>query len=239
MVLLLYCMLSTEVDEALIDFIPSRYLVMRIIEALEGKGSQMPLVKDEAELAEKLAALTMQLKGSGAELPRRVHNLLSVSRVRANGIGGGSAAYLPRSTEINEQSLVDLQEVRDKVQQNNIISITRRGELNNIFFILCSLPFVSYRSCNSRLSSKDTEDAEAHSSVYFQVGSLTLFSYFDVLTVISFEEIAQVLNDKSQSFVESNQNSGVSIVQCVMERYCIHKFDSYFGIEDRTAFSRL
>ncbi|KAK9120051.1 hypothetical protein Scep_018144 [Stephania cephalantha] len=46
--------------------------VMRIIEALEGKGCRMPLVKDEAELAEKLAALTMQLKGSGAELSRRV-----------------------------------------------------------------------------------------------------------------------------------------------------------------------
>ncbi|KAK9117521.1 hypothetical protein Sjap_016468 [Stephania japonica] len=85
--------------------------VMRIIEALEGKGCRMPLVKDEAELAEKLAALTMQLKGSGAELSRRVHNLLSVSRVRANGIGGGGAAYLPRSTKINEESLVDLQEV--------------------------------------------------------------------------------------------------------------------------------
>ncbi|KAK9108456.1 hypothetical protein Syun_024467 [Stephania yunnanensis] len=85
--------------------------VMRIIEALEGKGCRMPLVKDEAELAEKLAALTMQLKGSGAELSRRVHNLLSVSRVRANGIGGGGSAYLPRSTKINEQSLVDLQEV--------------------------------------------------------------------------------------------------------------------------------
>ncbi|KAK9129483.1 hypothetical protein Sjap_009970 [Stephania japonica] len=131
--------------------------VMRIIEALEGKGCRMPLVKDEAELAEKLAALTMQ-----------VTSLLSV--------------------------FIDLASLKE--------------------------------SCNSRLSSKDTEDAEAHSSVFFQVGSLTVFSYFDVWTVIdpSIGETAQVLHDKSRSFVELYENSGVSIVQCVMES------DSYFDL---------
>lgn len=35
--------------------------VMRIIEALEGKGSRLPLMKGEAELAEKLAGITRQV----------------------------------------------------------------------------------------------------------------------------------------------------------------------------------
>ncbi|OVA09502.1 Nucleoporin Nup54/Nup57/Nup44 [Macleaya cordata] len=85
--------------------------VMRILEALEGKGCRLPLMKGEAELAEKIAALMRQVKGSGAELSRRVHNLLSISRVQANGIGGGGSVYLPGSTKIDEQSLADMQEV--------------------------------------------------------------------------------------------------------------------------------
>ncbi|XP_059282124.1 nuclear pore complex protein NUP54 [Lycium ferocissimum] len=83
--------------------------VMRILEALEGKGCRLPLMKGEAELAEKLAAITRQLKGSGAELSRRVQNLLTICRVQ-NGLGGGSV-YLPGSTKIHEQSLADMQEV--------------------------------------------------------------------------------------------------------------------------------
>ncbi|XP_038704020.1 nuclear pore complex protein NUP54-like [Tripterygium wilfordii] len=84
--------------------------VMRIVEALENKGCRLPLMKREAEVAEKLAAITRQLKGSGAELSRRVQNLLTVSRVQATAIGGGSV-YLPGSTKIHEQSLADMQEV--------------------------------------------------------------------------------------------------------------------------------
>ena len=53
-----------------------------------------------------------QLKGSGAELSRRVQNLLIVSRVQANAIGAGGSLYLPGSTKIHEQSLADMQEVR-------------------------------------------------------------------------------------------------------------------------------
>lgn len=34
---------------------------MRIVEALEGKGFRLPLMKGEAELAEKLAAITRQV----------------------------------------------------------------------------------------------------------------------------------------------------------------------------------
>ncbi|TXG56066.1 hypothetical protein EZV62_017379 [Acer yangbiense] len=89
--------------------------MMRIIEALAelaiGKGYRLPLMKGEAELAEKLAGITRQLKGSGAVLSRRVQNLLTVSRVQANGIGAGGSIYLPGSTKIHEQSLADMQEV--------------------------------------------------------------------------------------------------------------------------------
>ncbi|KAL7197055.1 hypothetical protein ACSBR1_036964 [Camellia fascicularis] len=74
--------------------------VMRIVEALEGKGCRVPLMKGEAELAEKLAAIT-----------RRVQNLLTIARVQANGGGGGGSIYLPGSTKIHYQSLADMQEV--------------------------------------------------------------------------------------------------------------------------------
>lgn len=83
--------------------------VMRILEALEGKGCRLPLMKGEAELAEKLTAIMRQLKGSGAELSRRVQNLLTICRVQ-NGLGVGSV-YLFGSTKIHEQSLADMQEV--------------------------------------------------------------------------------------------------------------------------------
>lgn len=36
---------------------------MRIVEALEGKGCRMPLMKGEVELAEKLATITRQVGG--------------------------------------------------------------------------------------------------------------------------------------------------------------------------------
>ncbi|KAK6241877.1 hypothetical protein SCA6_007266 [Theobroma cacao] len=52
-----------------------------------------------------------QLKGSGAELSRRVENLHIVSRVQANAIGAGGSLYLTGSTKIHEQSLAEMQEV--------------------------------------------------------------------------------------------------------------------------------
>ncbi|TKY47754.1 Nuclear pore complex protein NUP54 [Spatholobus suberectus] len=97
--------------------------VMRTVEALEGKGCRIPLTKGEAELAEKLATITRQLKGSGAELSRRVQNLLTVSRVKANSNGFGGSVYLPGSTKIHEQSLADLQEVL----QQQMEAIARLG----------------------------------------------------------------------------------------------------------------
>lgn len=55
--------------------------------------------------------LTFQLKGSGAELSRRVHHLLSISRVQANVGSVGGSVYLPGSTKIEEQSLANMHEV--------------------------------------------------------------------------------------------------------------------------------
>lgn len=51
----------------------------------------------------------LQLKGSGAELSRRVQNLLTLARVQANDLGG--SVFLPGSTKIHEQSLASMQEV--------------------------------------------------------------------------------------------------------------------------------
>ncbi|XP_010556161.1 PREDICTED: nuclear pore complex protein NUP54 [Tarenaya hassleriana] len=85
--------------------------VMRIVEGLEGKGFRLPLMKGEAELAQKLATVTRQLKGPGAELSRRMQNLLTITRAQANSIAAGSSIHLPGSTKIDEQSLIDMQEV--------------------------------------------------------------------------------------------------------------------------------
>lgn len=63
-----------------------------------------------------LAFLAFQLKGPGAELARRVHHLLSVSRAHAN-FGAGGSIYLPGSTRIHEQSLTDMQEVTNYLEQ--------------------------------------------------------------------------------------------------------------------------
>ncbi|KMZ63099.1 hypothetical protein ZOSMA_429G00040 [Zostera marina] len=92
---------------------------MRIIETLEGRGLRLPLMRGEAELVEKSASITRQLKGARTGLSVRVHNLLSISRIRANAGDGGSIC-LPGSTKIDEQSLFDLHEVLQ--QQTGAIS---------------------------------------------------------------------------------------------------------------------
>ncbi|KAL7226992.1 hypothetical protein ACSBR1_021957 [Camellia fascicularis] len=93
--------------------------VMRIVEALEDKGCRVPLMKGEAELAEKLAAITRQVGVPRLScfihpiLVGLVQNLLTMARVQANGGGGGGGGsiYLPGSTKIHDQSLADMQEV--------------------------------------------------------------------------------------------------------------------------------
>ncbi|KAG7978836.1 hypothetical protein I3843_05G101900 [Carya illinoinensis] len=78
--------------------------VTRIVEALEGKGFQLPKIKGEAKLAEKVSC-------NNQTVSRRLQNLLSLSRVQVNGIGAGGTVYLSRSTKIDEQSFADMQEV--------------------------------------------------------------------------------------------------------------------------------
>jgi nuclear pore complex protein Nup54 len=46
-----------------------------------------------------------------AELSRRVQSLQSISRAQAHSFSAGSSIYLPGSTKIDEQSLIDMQEV--------------------------------------------------------------------------------------------------------------------------------
>ncbi|KAL9248519.1 Nuclear pore complex protein NUP54-like protein [Drosera capensis] len=84
--------------------------IMRIVEALEGKGSRLPLMKGEVELAERLAAIIRQQRKGSRELLRRVQNLLAVSRVQADANGGSISLYFP-SSKIHERSLSDMHEV--------------------------------------------------------------------------------------------------------------------------------
>lgn len=98
--------------------------IMRIVEALEGKGCKVPLMKGEAESVEKMAAMVRQLSGSRAELSRRVQNLLTVARSQTNA-GGNGYIYHPGSTQIDEQSLAVMQEV---VQQQTE-AIARLGNV--------------------------------------------------------------------------------------------------------------
>lgn len=83
--------------------------VMRIVEAVEGKGFRMLTTKGEAHLGERLRVLARQLQGPGAELPRRVNTLLSVSRMQAQV--GGAPTLLPGLAKIDERSLGDMHEV--------------------------------------------------------------------------------------------------------------------------------
>ncbi|KAL8218854.1 hypothetical protein R6Q57_022227 [Mikania cordata] len=98
--------------------------LMRILEALEAKGFRLPLTKGEVELADKLITIIRQLKGSGAELSRRVHNLLTVARVQTN-VHGGASMYMPGSTKIDDQSLADMH----KVLQKQTEAVARLGNV--------------------------------------------------------------------------------------------------------------
>ncbi|KAL0357779.1 UNVERIFIED_CONTAM: Nuclear pore complex protein [Sesamum calycinum] len=81
--------------------------IMRIIEALEGKGSRLPLMKGEV-MTDRYSQFAVKRIWSGTF--ETVQNLLTLSRLQADGLNGGSV-YLPGSTKIHEQSLADMQEV--------------------------------------------------------------------------------------------------------------------------------
>ncbi|MBA0556496.1 hypothetical protein Golob_026592, partial [Gossypium lobatum] len=75
------------------------------------QAETLPWIQRMRQKEQSLQRRLLKLKGSGAELSRRVQNLLTVSRVQANAIGAGGSLYLPGSTKIHEQSLADMQEV--------------------------------------------------------------------------------------------------------------------------------
>uniref|UniRef100_J3MK48 Nucleoporin Nup54 alpha-helical domain-containing protein n=1 Tax=Oryza brachyantha TaxID=4533 RepID=J3MK48_ORYBR len=84
--------------------------IMRIVEALENRGYRIPLTKEEADLYERLSAITKQLKGPTGDLHKRVYNLLSTSRLLASTGGAGGPIYIPSSAKVDEQSVADLLE---------------------------------------------------------------------------------------------------------------------------------
>ncbi|KAH7670316.1 Nucleoporin Nup54/Nup57/Nup44 protein [Dioscorea alata] len=117
--------------------------MMRIVEALEGKRFRVPLTKAEVELAEKLATIARQLKGPGADLSKRVHNLLRISRLHGNAETGGPI-YLPGSTKIDEQSLADMQDVLQKQTEAiaRLGNVLKRDTRDMEIITLCDLlPF--------------------------------------------------------------------------------------------------
>eukprot|EP01018_Ginkgo_biloba_P037159 Gb_32959 [translate_table: standard] len=108
---------------------------MRIVEALEGKGFRMPPTKGEAHLGEKLAALARQLQGPSAELPRRVHTLLSISRMRANI--GGAPTLLPGLPKIDDQSLGEMHEVlHQQTEAISRLSSVLKRDIRNMEIIM-------------------------------------------------------------------------------------------------------
>lgn len=84
--------------------------MMRVVEALEGKGFRMPLTKGEAHLGVRLRNLAQQLVGPRAELPRRVDSLLSSSRMQVS-TGGFSHTFIPGNNKIDDQSLSEMHKV--------------------------------------------------------------------------------------------------------------------------------
>ncbi|KAF5951499.1 hypothetical protein HYC85_009443 [Camellia sinensis] len=73
---------------------------------------QDEVILSDAERLRMTQTNVKLLKGSGAELSRRVQNLLTMAHVQANGGGGGGGSiYLLGSTKIHDQSLADMQEV--------------------------------------------------------------------------------------------------------------------------------
>uniref|UniRef100_A0A0C9S0R4 TSA: Wollemia nobilis Ref_Wollemi_Transcript_29119_1885 transcribed RNA sequence n=1 Tax=Wollemia nobilis TaxID=56998 RepID=A0A0C9S0R4_9CONI len=104
--------------------------VMRIVEALEGKGFRMPTTKGEAYIGEHLRTLARQLQAPGAELPRRVYTLLSISRMQAQV--EGAPALLPGLAKIDEQSLGDMFEVlrRQTEAISSLVNILKKDMRN-------------------------------------------------------------------------------------------------------------
>lgn len=84
--------------------------IMRIVEALENRGFRVPLMKEEADLYERLVAIIKQIKGTGSDLSKRAYNLLSTSRVLASAGCASGPIYIPSSTKVDKQNVTELLE---------------------------------------------------------------------------------------------------------------------------------
>ncbi|XP_037477207.1 nuclear pore complex protein NUP54-like isoform X3 [Triticum dicoccoides] len=84
--------------------------IMRIVEALENRGFRVPLMKEEADLYERLVAIIKQIKGTGGDLSKRAYNLLSTSRVLASAGCASGPIYIPSSTKVDKQNVTELLE---------------------------------------------------------------------------------------------------------------------------------
>ncbi|XP_024385739.1 nuclear pore complex protein NUP54 [Physcomitrium patens] len=110
--------------------------IMRMVEALEGKGLHMALTRGEANLGDHLRGLTRQLQGASAELPRRVEVLLSVSRMQV-GLGGGSQSVLLGPGKIDNQSLIEMHEVlRQQTEAISRLATVLKRDMRDIDIIL-------------------------------------------------------------------------------------------------------
>ncbi|KAI5013586.1 hypothetical protein ZWY2020_037099 [Hordeum vulgare] len=84
--------------------------IMRIVEALENRGFRVPLMKEEADLYERLVAIIKQIKGTGGDLSKRAYNLLSTSRLLASTGCASGPIYIPNSTKVDKQNVSELLE---------------------------------------------------------------------------------------------------------------------------------
>lgn len=110
--------------------------VMKMVEALEGKGMHMALNRGEVNLCDYLRSLTRQLQGASAELPRRVETLLSASRMQV-GLGGGLQSALLGPGQIDNQSLVEMHKVlRQQTEAISRLARVLKRDLRDIDIIL-------------------------------------------------------------------------------------------------------
>jgi nuclear pore complex protein Nup54 len=110
--------------------------VMKMVDALEGKGVHMALNRGEANLGDYLRSLTRQLRGASAELPRRVETLLSASRMQV-GLGGGLQPALLGPGQIDNQSLIEMHEVlRQQTEAISRLARVLKRDLRDIDIIL-------------------------------------------------------------------------------------------------------
>ncbi|KAH9567533.1 hypothetical protein CY35_03G031800 [Sphagnum magellanicum] len=109
--------------------------VVRIVEALEGKGLHMTLTQGEAQLGDYLQGVMHQLQGASAELPRTVEALLCTSRMQV-GVGGRLQSALLGPGKIENQSLAEMHEVlRQQTEAISCLALVLKRDMRDIEII--------------------------------------------------------------------------------------------------------